>query len=173
MSLGQIQWAGTNLPEYDYSRAALGVQYRWLNFIPPMPNGMIPIASIESAAQLKKQNTPYFVSNGRVGFSNDKEIGVEEFYPVMQHSIELGEQNLPIRVEGSAWSVIKLDEKHSRIILVDQGYIDPQDRDVTIHFHKKTKWVKDILSKEEFHITDNKMKVTVLAGSVRFFDVGY
>ncbi|MBH0022402.1 hypothetical protein I6F40_18965 [Pseudoalteromonas sp. SWXJ133] len=173
MSLGQIQWAGTNLPKYDYSRAALGVQYRWLNFIPPMPNGMIPIAPIESAAQLKKQNTPYFVSNGRVGFSNDKEIGAEEFYPEMQHSIELGAQNLPIRVEGSAWSVIKLDEKHSRIILVDQGYIDPQDRDVTIHFHKKAKWVKDILSKEAFHITDNKMNVTVPAGSVRFFDVGY
>jgi len=173
MSLGQIQWAGTNLPTYDYSRAALGIPYRWLNFIPPMPNGMIPIAPIESAAQLKKQDIPYFVSNGRVGFSDDKEIAAEEFYPMMKKSIDLGAQDLPIRVEGSAWSVVKLDEKHSRIILVDQGYIDPQDRDVTIHFHKQVKWVKDILSKEDFHIMDNKMKVTVPAGSVRFFDVGY
>jgi hypothetical protein len=182
MSTAPIQWAGASLPEHDYSKAALGVDYRWLNFVPEMPNGMVPVAPIETSAMLKKQGTPYFVSDGRVGYKGKKAVSANKFSPVMTDVITQGKKQLPILVEGASWSAVRLDDNHSRIILIDQGYIDPQDREVTITFQgKQPKWVKDILSNEGVMLSktinkgvaQNTSKLTVPAGSVRFIDVGY
>ena len=57
--------------------------------------------------------------------------------------------------------------------MVDQGYIDSQDREVIIIFQNKMpKSATDILSKETFKV-DKELKITAPAGSMRFIDVVY
>jgi len=53
--------------------------------------------------------------------------------------------------------------------LIDPGYINPQNTEVTIHFNTKPKNAVDILSKETISIKQN-MKLSVPAGSMRFID---
>ncbi|UMB61731.1 hypothetical protein MHL31_05870 [Lutibacter sp. A80] len=173
-SLSQMHWAGSSIPEYDFSKVALGVKYRWLNYMPEMPYGMVPIAPIESKEDLQKKNISYVVSNAKVGFDGDTKIPANQFGELIKATVEKGEKTLPIVVKGASWSVIKLDKNHSRLILVDPGYITPQEREVTIIFQlKQPKSVRDILSNEDLEITNNLIKVKVPAGSMRFLDIAY
>ncbi|MGJ8680545.1 hypothetical protein [Paraglaciecola sp.] len=174
MSVAQMHWAGTSLPAHDYSSAALGVDYRWLNYIPELPHGMVPIAPVDTHKQLDKNKMPYFVGDGKYGLLDGKKIPAAEFSTLMQNTLKQGANQLPILVKGAAWSVIKLDESHSRIILLDQGYTDPQDRQVTIQYQGiKPKWVKDILSKQIIAVNNSQSSLVVPAGSLRFIDVEY
>ncbi|WP_439709253.1 hypothetical protein [Algibacter lectus] len=140
-----------------------------------MPHGMIPIAPIESSLMLEKQNVPYFVSNAKVGILGDERVPANTFGKMITKTVAEGEKVLPILVKGASWSVIKIDENHSRLILVDPGYIDPQERKVTVSFqNKKPKSIVDILSNETLKVAGGEtIEVTVPAGSMRFIDIAY
>lgn len=51
-----VHWCGTSVTDYDYSKLSLGVDYRWLNFIPPMPYGIVPITSYDYEDKIKKSD---------------------------------------------------------------------------------------------------------------------
>ncbi|QVY65585.1 PQQ-like beta-propeller repeat protein [Polaribacter sp. Q13] len=173
-SVAQMHWAGTSVPESDFSKIALGVDYRWLNYMPETPFGMVPVAPIEFKNELLKKKIPFSISNGKKGFFKNQFVSAKEFAPELKRIVETGAKDLPILVKGAAWSAIKIDENHTRIILLDQGYIEPQDREVTITFQNRNpNFVEDILSKENLKISKNQINLKVPAGSLRFIDVTY
>ena len=101
-------------------------------------------------------------------------MSAKEYQTELKKQVQKGAKSLPIIVEGAAWSAIKIDKNHTRIILIDQGYIEPQDREVMITFqHRKPKAAKDILSNEVLKIKNNQLKTLVLAGSLQFIDITY
>ncbi len=173
-SVAQMHWAGANIPEYDYSKIALGVDYRWLNYMPEMPHGMVPIAPYEYKDELLKNKTPFSMSNGSKAYSNEKIISAKDYASEFNNIVNQGEAQLPIVVKGASWSAIRLDESHVRVIIVDPGYIEPKDRNVTITFNNNLpKSAIDILSKKEVKIKENTIKTKVLAGSLKFIDLIY
>lgn len=173
-SVSQMHWAGTNIPEHDFSRVALGVKYRWLNYMPKMPYGMVAIAPIEAKTTIEKLNKPYFVSTAKVGIKNGAKVPAKEFGAVIKATVVEGAKQLPIVVSGASWSAIQLDDTHTRLILLDPNYINPQNTKVTVTFaHKIPKQIVDILSEEELKTTNNKIELTVPAGAMRFIDVAY
>ncbi|MDO6492399.1 MULTISPECIES: PQQ-binding-like beta-propeller repeat protein [unclassified Cellulophaga] len=173
-SYAQMHWAGVNIPEHDFSNAALGVKYRWLNYMPVLPNGMVPVAPLEAKTLIEKQGKPYFVSTAKVGIKNGAKVPAKEFGAVIKAKVAEGAKQLPIVVSGASWSAIQLDENHTRLILIDPNYINPQNTKVTVTFtHKTPKQIVDILSKEELTATNNKIEITVPAGAMRFIDVAY
>lgn len=174
VSVPHMQWAGVDVPEWDYSKAALGVEYRWLNFVPEMPNGMVPIAPSSNAAQLDKAGVPYTMGNLKHGWDGDKAVPAKDFGKKILAAAETGAKQMPIVVKGAAWAAVRLDETHIRLIIMDQGYIDPQEREASIVFQNKTpQSALDILSKEVISIKENKAKITIPAGSIRFIDIAY
>ncbi|NJB83547.1 hypothetical protein [Wenyingzhuangia aestuarii] len=173
-SVTQMHWAGTSIPEHDYSKIALGVDYRWLNYMPVMPNGMVPIAPIEYAKELKKSKIPYSVSNGSKGVSNGELVAAKTYMDEFKEIVTKGKSKLPIVVKGASWSAVRIDNTHVRVILVDPGYIEPKDRAVEITFNGKfPKNAVDILSKEKISIVKGKVNTKVLAGSLKFIDITY
>ncbi|MDO6737026.1 hypothetical protein [Wenyingzhuangia sp. 2_MG-2023] len=173
-SVTQMHWAGTSIPEHDFSKIALGVDYRWLNYMPIMPNGMVPIAPVEYATHLEKNNIPFSISNGSKGFYNGNLVSAKEYANEFKSIVAKGKSQLPIVVNGASWSAVRIDENHVRVILVDPGYIEPKDREVTISFNGKTpKSAMDILAKEDVKVTKNGIQTKVLAGSLKFIDLTY
>ncbi|WP_303317257.1 hypothetical protein Q4Q34_01750 [Flavivirga abyssicola] len=173
-SLAQMHWAGTNIPEHDFSNAALGVKYRWLNYMPEMPHGMVPIAPIELKSILENKNIPYFVSNGKTGFREGAKIPATKFGKTIKKEVLKGKKQLPVLVSGASWSLIKLDKNYSRLILVDPGYINPKKTEAKITFQNiKPKSVRDILSNKNFSVNTEDIKIKVPAGSLRFIDITY
>ncbi|MBK1875784.1 hypothetical protein [Pelagicoccus mobilis] len=172
-SVGQVNWCGTSVPDHDFSKV-LGVDYRWLNFVPEMPNGMVPIAPIEYGKQLDKAGMPYTVSDSRAGYVDGKKVPASEFGSELNKVVGVGAKTMPVRVSGASWCAIRLDDSHVRLILVDPGYIDPQEREVTVKFQsKQPKSAKDILSGERLKTKKSELKLTVPAGSLRFVDLAY
>ena len=173
-SYTQMRWAGTDLPHYDYSKVALGVNYRWLNYMPELPNGMVPIAPIELASELKKKDIPYTVSNMSNGIVDGEKVTAKDFGAHINNAAEAGAKQMPVVVKGAAWSTIRIDENHIRVILMDHGYIDPQKREATIIIQgTNAKTAKDILTNETLKINNNSIELTVPAGSLRFIDLAY
>ena len=172
-SVAQMHWAGTSIPKHDFSNIALGVKYRWTNYMPELPHGMVPVAPIESKTELENSNTPYFVSNAKVGFEGGNKVSADQFSETIKNTVEAGEKRLNIVVKGASWSAIKIDDTHTRLVIVDQGYIDPQEHEATIKFQNKMpKTATDILSKENLTI-GKEIKLSIPAGSIRFIDVAY
>lgn len=173
ISSSEVHWGGASVPEYDFSKT-LGVDYRWLNFMPELPYGMIPIAPASYADQLKKQAIPYSVSDSQSGIVEGQKISAEKFGPVMMKKAKGGAATLPILVKGAAWSAIRLDKNHVRLILIDPHYLDPRNCDVTVTFQLgQPKTVRDILSKQNLKIVNEQTQLTIPAGSMRFVDVTF
>ncbi|WP_111709771.1 PQQ-binding-like beta-propeller repeat protein [Lutibacter citreus] len=174
VAVNSVTWCGTTVPDYDYSKISLGVNYRWLHFIPEMPNGMVPVVPSEMESKLKKRGDSYCISDMKVGYVNDKPIAAKDFGKTMQAAVKKGAEKLPLLVKGASWSLIKLDETHARLILIDPGYIDPQQREVVVSFQSMVPLkATDILSGEKITIKNNKINLTVPAGSMRFVDIEY
>lgn len=173
LSTSQIHWAGTDLPDYDLS-TTLGAEYRWLNFMPTLPYGMVPIAPWDSREMLEEKGIPYSASTARYGIIDGEEIEAPKFAPQLHDVAKAGQAQLPVVVSGSAWSAVRLDENHVRLILIDPGYVDPQERTATVSFQgDMPSMAKDILSGEDIAIEGASATVTVPAGSVRFIDLTY
>jgi|GEM_PF-1652149 len=171
-SYAQMHWAGTDLPEHDYSKLALGVDYRWTNYIPELPNGMVPIMTSEYAKQLDQNTTPYVVSDLKQGFVNGEAVSAVDFASTFSTTLAQGKALLPLVVEGAGWSAIKIDDTHIRVVLMDQGYLDPQKRDAVIKLQTvQAESAVDILSKKTLEFTDNSLALSVPAGSVRLVDI--
>ncbi|EDM26159.1 hypothetical protein LNTAR_16468 [Lentisphaera araneosa HTCC2155] len=169
----EVHWGGASVNEYDLSKA-MGVEYRWLNFMPELPYGMIPIAPAEYAVKLQEKGVEYTESNSLNGLVNNTKIDAVDFGETIINSAKAGMKKMPLVVSGVAWSAIRIDESHIRLILIDPGYLDPQERMVEIYFHnKRPVSAKDILTGKSIGIENNVFELRIPAGSMRFIDLEY
>ncbi|MFI3321534.1 MAG: hypothetical protein R3Y50_03315 [Rikenellaceae bacterium] len=174
VSVAGVHWCGADIPEYDYSKIASGVNYRWLNFIPPMPNGMVPFTASEYAKQLDKDKVGYVVSDIHHAIVDGKKVEAKEFGSTMKNIVENGGKSLLMRVDNASWGLFKVGDNHARLILIDPGYIDPAERIATINLQNTMpKGAVDILTGEKLSVKGGKMEITVPAGSMRFIDFEY
>ena len=169
-----VHWCGTSVTDYDYSKLSLGVDYRWLNFIPPMPYGIVPITSYDYEDKIKKSDEKYVVSDLHHGIVNGKKIPARVFGDIMSATVKECAKKLPITVEGASWSLYKIDATHSRLLLIDPGYVSPSKvkAKVTLQNTKPRKAI-DVLTGEKIKIDQNNVTIDVPAGSMRFVDFEY
>ncbi len=169
-----VHWCGATVEDYDYSKAAGGADYRWLNFMPEFPNGMVPITSVDYQKELKAKGESYFVTDIKSGYVGNKKVAAKKFAPTMNSAIEQGAKKMLMRVDGAAWALIKVGEKQARLILIDNGYVNPEKRTATVTLQGvKPIGAKDILTKKNIAIKGDKLEVEIPAGSVRFIDFEY
>jgi lambda-carrageenase len=165
-------WSCSSLDSFDYSFFAFNVRLRMTNFIPETPYGMTVIipAETKTGGRFRK----IIATDGEYFFDEQgKQYTASEYKPVIQSALAEGAQRLPVLVRGKVhWSVVKLDEKHLRITLIDPGYLDPARRDAEIVLQNVSGIsCTDILSKESLPIKEGKIALTVPAGVFRIVDV--
>lgn len=171
-SYATMSWAGTDLPDHDYSKLALGVPYRWTNYVPELPNGMVPIMTSEYASTLETNGVPYVVTDLKYGIDNGAKVSAANFKATFEQSLNAGKNAMPVTVEGAAWSAIRIDDNHIRVILMDQGYLDPQVRNASIKMTGVTATeVKDILADQVLAGSATEVNLQVPAGSLRIVDI--
>lgn len=169
-----VHWCGSTVTDYDYSKVSLGVPYRWLNFMPPMPYGMVPITSCGYEDKLKHSGGKYVVSDLHHGIVDGKKVPAKEFGNIMSAAVENGAKELPVLVNGASWSLFRIDDRHSRLILIDPNYVSPSQVTAKVKIqNKKPISAVDILSGERIDITGEEFSVDVPAGSMKFIDFEY
>lgn len=185
-------WPGAPVTEWDFSNYAANETERRLNFIPAYNNGMVLITPVQNGA-LAKEGLPRgkmidklhpiyknimkeYVTDGRNYISADgkETYPAETYYKNIKADIEKSAKLLPMTVAGDAgWVVAQTDAKHLRLTLVDGGYVNPSEKEVTVTFHTvKPVKMTDLLSGETFDVgSPEAIKVTIPCGGFRFIDV--
>ncbi|MGB0371405.1 MAG: hypothetical protein ACPGN3_08640 [Opitutales bacterium] len=196
MVIGRMEgaWKGGMNTEWDFSHFATGVPDRRLNFIPPFPHGMVLMTPVENGVYasdaayrtrlLENLHPIYrdilqeFVIDGRNYLSSDGSAtyaaNSSYFYDTVKPAVENGGSALPVTLSGDpvGWVCAQSAPRHLRLTLVDSGYLNPQERAVTIHFNTVTPVrVVDVLSGESFPIVDGTCALTVPLGMFRLLEI--
>ncbi len=167
-------WAGSPVPETDFSHYAMGSQSRRYNFLPTNPYGLI--ATIPAGTDISTDDRWKYmlITDGEFFYDEDGQaISAADSKVRVEALLETSAEKLPIRVQGDvAWSVVRLGPNHVRILLIDSGYLEPAEREAQIMFqHLDAVWCRDILSGELLEVTDNQIKLTVPAAILRVVDI--
>ncbi len=167
-------WAAAPIPDYDFSSFGYGCERRMLNFLPKNPYGLVAIVpddiALSSFPRFREKvsidGQDYYDSSG---LKHDP----LSYKQSMLQKLDRSAARLPVLVKGEvAWSVVRLDSNHIRVVLVDPGYTDPADRDAEIILqHLSGSACTDILSGENMDIMDQKIKLRVPAGIFRVIDI--
>jgi len=185
-------WPGSPVTEWDYSRYAAGVKDRRLNFLPPYENGLVLItppqngkfadksaprgALTDHLHPIYKNIMKEYITDGRNYISADgrKTFAADEYYRTVEADIQNGAKELPLTVSGGvAWVTAQSSPTHLRLTLIDSGYINPQARTATVHFHTvKPVRMTDVLTGNSIDITDpSSVNVDIPCGLFRFLDI--
>lgn len=168
-------WGGYPIADYDFSNYGYGAKSRTVNFLPTTPYGMIPIIpddyDIEGTRFTHKIST-----DGKYFYDESGNRHTAEAYKsTVQNLLRKSRRKMPVVVSGQvAWNVIRIDDQHVRVILMDSGYADPKKRQARVQLQTIEGIIcQDILSGETLPIEDNQIHVTVPAGVFRIIDVTY
>ncbi len=180
-------WPGAPVKEWDFSTYASGANERRMEFLPPYPNGMVLTTPPTDGDSIRGEFTDYLhplyknimqevYTDGRNYYSDADKSTVyqaDTYGPTISQAVEEGALMLPLTVEGRvAWVTAQTDPLHLRLTLVDGGYVNPDDRTVTIKFHSaKVKTITNLLTNETILHTDMQARVKVPCGLFTFLDI--
>ncbi|NJB85414.1 hypothetical protein GGR26_001159 [Lewinella marina] len=185
-------WPAAPNTEYDFSRYAANVKDRKLNFLPNYPAGIVlltppqngPLSPRTKQARglladhlhpLYRDILTEYYTDGRDYFSSDgkEKFPAETYYKKVADDIDAKAKLLPITVTGEvAWVVSQTSPTHLRLTLIDNGWVNPDDRMAQLTFNTIAPVkITDLLSGETFTTSDNELSVLIATGSFRFLDV--
>ncbi|MDO7173141.1 hypothetical protein [Mariniflexile sp. AS56] len=185
-------WMGAPVTDWDFSKYAAGVKERRLSFLPSYSNGMVLITppqkgvyADKSAARgfiqnhmhpLYKDILKEYITDGRNYISEDgkETFKANEFYKTVENNIKESSKLLPLTVSGDvAWVVAQTSPNHLRLTIVDNGYINPDDRKAIVTFHTVIPLkMTDILEQSNFNVSDkSSVEVEIPCGLFRFIDI--
>lgn len=185
-------WPAAPVTAWDFSSYANGVTDRHLNYLPPIPNGLVLITPVEAehfvgdmgyrkpiAEQMHpmyKDIMTEYITDGRqyIAADSSETYPAETYYTTIANEIKEKANLLPLTVEGDvAWVVAQTSPKHLRLTLIDGGYINPDDRKASISFHSvHPVAMVDLLDNEHFDLSNtNAVNVDIPCGLFRFIDI--
>lgn len=169
-----IFWSGAPVQTYDFSYYGTGSKIRMLDFLPKNPYGLVAFVPDDINLADNPRFKTKITTDGEFFYDeNGVKHTAEEYRPVVEKHLKEAAGRLPVVVEGNvAWTVVRLDDNHIRLVLIDAGYLDPADRLATIRFQKITPAeCRDILSNEIIPVSGNSAVVKVPAGIFRIIDI--
>jgi lambda-carrageenase len=167
-------WAGANTAPWEFSNYVAGVPRRMSNFLPRFPYGQVAI--IPEDTDLEK--TPVFdemlITDGKDWYdAAGNRHSPEAYRPVVEAALTRAAARLPVRVEGKvAWVVWRLDDRHLRVLLVDEGYVNPADRTARVIIQQvNATGYRDVLAQQAWQPAGESFVVSVPMGTFRIIDV--
>jgi hypothetical protein len=166
-------WGGAIVPENDLTRILFNSKRRMTNFIAQSPYGNVATIPANTDLSALQSFSDMVVTDGKFWYDeNDNPLSPADFRSTLIEKFETAAEKLPVRVSGEvAWSAIQIDSSVIRVVLIDPGYLDPEDREAVITIKDTTDIIaRDILSGEILPIANNKINVTVPMGILRVID---
>jgi lambda-carrageenase len=168
-----VTWGMTPTPAHAIQRVLLEKDRQFGDHVPATPYG--PFVIVPAQADL--DNVPFveewWHTDGIYAWKEDglKLTGMEAAKAI-EADFERAAAKLPFRADGGVFfQTVKMDNSNYRLYAVDSGWLDPQDRDVTLSVQLPGDWrLKDTLSGEEIPIDNGTAQFTCPAGAFRILD---
>jgi hypothetical protein len=165
-------WGGSVVPAHDFSSYAMNVRQRTCNFLPEFPFGLVPLLPASTAAGGRFRRT--ITTDGERFFDEaGRPRSAAEYRPEVERALREAADRLPVRVSGPAHSaVVRLDDRHLRVTLIDPGYLDPAERRVELRFQGiRPVACVDLLGGQALAPVGDALAVTIPAGTLRIIDL--
>lgn len=184
-------WPAAPVKEYDFSAYASGSKERRLEFVPRYHQGLVMITPPQKGKFADKEakrgaledllhpiykgNMTEFITDGKYYYSSDgtQKYAPQEYYTEVQNAIEKASDKLPVKIKSGevGWVAVQTSPKHIRLTIIDNGYINPDDRLAEILLQVEVEEIKDIVTNETLKAANGKLKLTVPCGLFRFIDI--
>ncbi|MEQ9289107.1 MAG: hypothetical protein RIG77_19435 [Cyclobacteriaceae bacterium] len=184
-------WPAAPVTTWDFSHYAAGVKDRRQNFLPPYENGLVLITPPQNGANaankplsgalkdrlhpLYKDILKEYYTDGRYYYSSDgaQKYGADQYATTIATDIGNSASLLPLTVTGEvAWVAAQTDPTHLRLTIIDGGYLNPNDRKATVHFHTVSPVsVRDVLDNKNFPVVNKATSIDIPCGLFRFLDI--
>lgn len=165
------RWGMAPLYENDLLRKVYNSQRRGHNFLPHNDFGLVTWVQFGVDEELKSSMNAEVVWHTDGGTLTKN--GVPGTLEDLLADMEAEADKLPFQVTGdAAWNVIKLSNQEYHIILIDPGYLDPQDRTVILEANQTANWtVRDRLRQSDMGTLGSGISVDIPAGAFRILEV--
>ncbi|WP_172665849.1 PQQ-binding-like beta-propeller repeat protein [Flammeovirga sp. OC4] len=185
-------WPAAPVKSYDFSTYASGNKERRLDFMPKYHNGIVLITPVQEGVfadksaprgnledhlhPMYKGLLKEYITDGKNYLSSDGSSvypANSDYYKEIEKSIQEGAKSLPIRIKSGevAWVAVQTSPGHIRLTLIDNGYLNPDDRVAKVILQREVKEIKDIVSNQTLKAHGDVLEVTIPCGLFRFIDI--
>jgi hypothetical protein len=168
-------WGNTPTPDHALTRILFSKQRQFGYHVPPTPYGAVAIVPAHADLAMIKGVTEWWHTDGiSIWRENGPRLNGAEAAAEFRKSLLAVRQRVPFLPEGADVFVqaIRLGENRYRVVLIDPGWLDPQDRKVALRIQLPGAWkVSDALSGSELAVKGNTANLIVPAGALRILDL--
>jgi outer membrane protein assembly factor BamB len=167
-------WGNTPTPEHALQYVLLGKERQFGCQIPATPYGPFVIVPAHADLDAVPGVDEWWHTDGiSVWRDGGPRLTGQDAADALRRSFEDGVACLPVRAEGHVFcQTLRLADGRYRVYLIDPGWLDPTDRDVTVRLQAEGEpAVSDVLTGEDLTVEDGCFRLTVPAGSLRIIDV--
>ena len=165
-------WAMAPLPPTDVSTVLWGRTRRSSeNIVTTAPQGFVcvlPGAQPQTAGRW----TSLWTTDGDRLVHDGKPVPLTDARTLLANELAVGAKTFPLRVEGHVFhQIIERSPGHLVVVLIDPGWLDPADREVTITAAQGDWHVSDRLTGAALGALDQPITLRIPAGLLRLLDV--
>lgn len=165
---------GANTADWDFSKYVAGIPRRMSNFLPRFPYGQVAIIPEDTDLETVAAFNEVMITDGKDWFDEKGNRHSPEAYrPVVEAALARAASRLPVRVEGDvAWVVWRLDDSHLRVLLIDEGYVNPANRTARVILQNvQATGYRDVLTQQDWQPVGDDFVVSVPMGIFRIIDL--
>lgn len=168
-------WGMTNTPDHVFQKVVFNKDRQFGYHIPPTPFGLVAIVPEFTNLGDVAGVTEWWHTNGIDVWKDEKQkfkgkAAAEKLCTDFARAAE----KLPFRLIGDAvfMQVVKMGPHHYRLILVDPGWLNPKDHNVTVKIQLPGKFqVENMLEKVAYPVKNSTFTCRVNAGLFCIIDV--
>ena len=152
----------------------LGIERHAGGFIPTTPFGMPAIVPSFVEPHMLPWSKGAWETDGRWWFEGMERRSGVDARPSILKTFEEASSSLPVRLEGEAFMQVQITGPDIlRATLIDPGFFEPADRQVTLRMHADMELnnAADLLSGEPLKIENRAIALTVPAGAFRIIEL--
>ena len=168
-------WGMTNTPEHAFQKVIFNKERQFGMQLPPTPYGLVAFVPEHANRDSVAHVHDWWHTDGTYVWKNEgQKYTGQEAANRLRADFEAAANQLPFRQEGDAvfMQTVRMAEGHYRLFLVDPGWINPQDRDVTVRVQLPGEYrVTNVLNNTPHSVANHRFSTTVPAGLFTILDV--
>jgi hypothetical protein len=166
-------WGMTPTPEHALQRVPLNKTRQFGYNVPPTPYGAFVIVPAHADLHAVPHVVRWWHTDGiHVWREDGPRLTGQPAARALRESFEKAAAALPFRASGNVFlQAVRLEDGRYRLYAIDPGWLDPNDRDVTISIQREGHFaVSDLLSGDRLPVREHEVTVRVPAGSLRILE---
>jgi hypothetical protein len=168
-------WGMTNSPDHSFQKNIFNKDRQFGSQLPATPYGLVAfVPEFADLNDVAGVNNWWHTDGIYVWKEGGRKITGNEAAKALKTDFEKAAEQLPFRQmnEPVFMQIIRVQEGHYRLVLVDPGWINPAERMVDIKIQiEGTYRAENILDKQNYNISDGQFSVRVPAGLFSVIDV--